>query len=64
MTAKDERVRIYLGDNAATAGADVGEDAIRFGVGAERVEIEIVDRWALGFIERGTTSLDMLHVGR
>lgn len=32
MAAEDERVRIDLRDYAATAGADVSEDAVRLGV--------------------------------
>lgn len=32
MAAEDERVGVYLRNDAAAAGADVGEDALCFGV--------------------------------
>jgi hypothetical protein len=42
VATEDERVRINLCNNTATAGSDVGEDALGFGVFAQRLKVEVV----------------------
>lgn len=50
-------------DDAARACADVGEDAVGFRVGAEGFEVEVIDGWALRFVECGTRAGNALNVG-
>lgn len=50
MAAEDEGVAVDLSDDAAAASTDVSKDTFGFGVFAERFEVEVVDRWGLGFV--------------
>ena len=43
VAAEDERVAIDLGDSAATCGANVGKETVGFGIGAEALEVKVVD---------------------
>ena len=63
VSAKDEWVRIYLRNGCAATGANVSEDAVRFSVFAQGLEIEVVDGWALGLVECGSRATDVFDVG-
>ena len=43
VPAEDERVTVDLRDDAAAGRADVGEEAVCFGVAAEVAEVEIAN---------------------
>lgn len=62
VAAKDKGVRVYLRDDATAGGANVGKKTVGFGVFAKRLEIEIVERGALRFVERRTGTGYMLKV--
>lgn len=63
VAPEDERVRVDGCDDAAAGSADVGEDAVGFGVVAERLEVEVVDGRRLGFVEGWARASDVLDVG-
>lgn len=63
VAVEDEGVGVYLGDGGAAAGSDVCEDAVSFGVFAEGAEVKVVDGRGLGFVEGGTRTGCVLHVG-
>jgi hypothetical protein len=62
VAAEDEGVRVYLCHDAAAACADVGKDAVCFGVFAERLEVEVIDGWAGGFVESRSRARYALNV--
>ena len=64
VAAEDEGVAVYLRYDGAACRADVSEDALRFRVVAQRLEVEVVDGWRLGLVERGAGARDVLNVGR
>jgi len=62
VAAKDKGMRVYLRYDAAAGGTDVGEHTVGFGVVAERLEVEVVDGWGLGFVEGRPGAIDVLDV--
>jgi hypothetical protein len=52
VAPKGEGVAVYLRNDAAGGRANVCEDAVRFGVVAQGLEVEVVEGRALGFVER------------
>ena len=62
VTAEDEGVGVDLGDDTATACSDVSKDAVSFGIVAKRLEVEVINRWALGLVKRWSRSGDVLNV--
>lgn len=64
VSAEDEGMIVYLGDRGTTAGANVREDAMCFGVFAQGFEVEVVYRRALGFVDSGARAADMFDIGR
>jgi hypothetical protein len=63
MAAKHERVRVDLCNYAATACANVCEDAMGFSVRAKRLEVEVIDRRALRLVECWAGPSNVLNVG-
>ena len=62
VAAEDEGVRVDLSDDAATTGSGVSKDAVGLCVLTKRFEVEIVDRWVLRFVKRGTRTGNVLNV--
>jgi hypothetical protein len=62
VAAEDEGVRVYLCHDAAAAGTDVGKNAVCLGVVAKRLEVEVIDRWAGGFVESRSRACYALNV--
>jgi hypothetical protein len=63
VAAEDKGVAVDLGYDGSAGGADVGEDALGFGVVAEGSEVEVVDGWRLGFVEGRAGASNVLNVG-
>ena len=62
MAAKDERVAVDLGDDAATCGTNVGEETVGLGIGTKALEVEVVDGWRLRLVERRACAGDVFDV--
>lgn len=63
MTTEDEGVRIDLSDDAAATGSNMGKNAVSFGVFTQGLEVEIIDRRTLRFVECRPRASDVLNVG-
>jgi len=63
VAAEYEGMAVHLRYHGAACGADMGEDALRFGVVAQGFEVEVIDGWGLGLVECGAGACDVLNVG-
>lgn len=62
VTAENKRVGIDLSHDAAAACANMSKDAMRLGVFAQRLEVEIVDGWTLRLVKCWTRANYALNV--
>ena len=62
VAAKDKGVAVDLSHDAAARGADMGKEAVGFGIGAEAAEVEVVHGWGLGLVEGWPGAFDIFDV--
>ena len=62
VATEDERVAVDLRDDAATGSTDMSKEAMRLGVVAEAAEVEVANRWGLGFIQGRPFAVDVFNV--
>lgn len=63
VAAENERMRIDLSDNTAAAGSDMSENTVSLGIITQGLEVEVVDRRALGLVQCWARAGYVLNIG-